>query len=233
MFCEAYKQPLTDAAASGEVLQSVLKQHLASCESCRAAFDEEQSLFEAIDSGLRATTNSEVPATLVPHVRTAIAVAPQPRTFSFPLWAFAGAAAATAAIAAFLFAPSRHPSGYTPRVVSSVAPAGTAENSAALLAVNPPEKSGVSPLHHVRSVALRVSNSSSQRFPEVIVAPEEEAAVLRYEEFLRRKPAGVIQISARSLDLSQAIEPLQIAEIELGALSIPTLSKWDSEGDAK
>jgi hypothetical protein len=39
--------------------------------------------------------------------------------------------------------------------------------------------------------------------------------------------------TAKSLDLPQGIEPLQIKEIELAALNISALSKWDSEDEAK
>src|SRR5215470_3183095 len=111
MFCEAYNQSLKDAVASGEALTLALQQHLASCESCRAAFAGEQSLFAAIDSGLRAAANSEVPTTLTPRVHVAInnKPTPQPRRFPLPVWGFAGAVVTAATVLALLYVPSRRP----------------------------------------------------------------------------------------------------------------------------
>lgn len=63
---------------------------------------------------------------------------------------------------------------------------------------------------------------------------EDVAALLRYEALLRRTPATAIQIAAANpLDLQFRIEPLEIAEIELGELKISSLIKSDSEGDMK
>jgi len=232
MFCKAYHQSLRDAAASGEALSPVLRKHLASCESCRAAFAEEQCLFAAIDSGLQASANSEVPATLIPGVRVGIAQEPQHRV-SFPSWAFIGGAFATAAVAVTLLVPSHHPPN-SPKVtgyaVSSTRPI---ESFPVAAAVNPPQKSGVSVVKGTKWATLVASNNSTQRFPEVIVPPEEGVALLRYEELLHRKQAVVLMASAKSLDLRPGIEPLQIAEIEFVDLKIPALSKWESEDDTK
>lgn len=70
MPCENYKDALIEAAASGATPQGRLREHLAACASCRSAFDEEQYLFAAIDSGLHGVANAETPPSLLPRVRT-------------------------------------------------------------------------------------------------------------------------------------------------------------------
>ena len=236
MFCEAYNQSLMDAVASNEVLSPALQRHLASCESCRTAFAEEQSLFAAIDSGLRAAANPEVPSTLIPRVHVALnnEPTPKPRRFPLPVWGFAGATVAAATIFAMLYLPSRHPSHPIEPVRVSPPPAVAAANPPAPSAVNSSHPGGVSPLHHGMRATLEEVRVTAARFPEVIVAPEEGAALLRYEALLRRKSASGVQIaSAKSLDLLRGIKPLEISEIEFGDLEIPQLSKSDSNDGAR
>src|SRR5277367_1821229 len=69
MPCENYREALTEAAAADAVPSGELRSHLDACASCRTAFTEEQQLFAAIDTGLRASANSDVPATFLPRVR--------------------------------------------------------------------------------------------------------------------------------------------------------------------
>jgi len=231
MFCQTYNKSLTDAAASGE-LSLAQREHLASCEPCRIAFAQEQSLFAAIDSGLRTAANSEVPATLIPRVHFALnnEPAPQRRSFSFLVWGLASAVVTAGAVFGLIRLSSK-PALVEP---SRPAPVAVVQNSPERTSLNPARAGGVSPLQHVKSVSLAASNSSTREFPEVIVPPDEGAALLRYEEFRRKNQDDVVLVaSAKSLDLRPGIEPLQIAEIELVDLKIPVLSKWDPEDDTK
>jgi len=70
MPCESYKPALTDAAATKEALSCEVAAHVGACATCRAFFAEEQQLFAAIDSGVHAAANTEVPTSLFPRVRT-------------------------------------------------------------------------------------------------------------------------------------------------------------------
>ncbi len=234
MFCEAYNQSLTDAAAAGE-LSPALQRHLASCDSCRAAFADEQSLFAAIDSGLRAAANSEAPATLIPRVHVVLnnEPAPQPRAYRFSIWGGAGAAVTAATIFSLLYLPTRHPSISVESARTSLPPVVAPANPPAPSVVNSSHPGGVSPLQYGKRAAMAEIQPSAARFPEVVVAPEEGIALLRYEEILRRKSAAGIQTAAKSLEMPQAIEPLEIAELELGDLKIPVLSKPVLDGQAK
>lgn len=109
MLCEYEKSALTEAAAAGE-LTAALRARLASCESCRAAFAEEQALFAAVDSGLRAAANAEIPPSLLPRLRVAVAskAAAAPNRNVASTWLVA--AGAVAALAIFLARLPRTPS---------------------------------------------------------------------------------------------------------------------------
>jgi hypothetical protein len=98
MPCENYREALIEAAATGAAPSRELRSHLDACASCSAAFNEELLLFAAMDSGVRATANSEVPASLLPHVRARLNERPATRRFWIPAWA------AVAAVAALVFA---------------------------------------------------------------------------------------------------------------------------------
>jgi len=232
MFCDAYNKSLTEAAVAGKELTPALQKHLSECEFCRNAFAEEKSLFAAIDSVLYTAANTEVPATLIPRVHVALnnERGPQSRGFNF-LWGIGGAAVTAVVVLSLLYFPFKHQS--TP-VGPSPSPVATAKNSPDEPALNPAHGSGVSSLHPVIPKVVVVNSMSQQRLPEVLVPPDEGAALVRYEEILRRRQAGaVLMATAKALDLPQGIEPLQIKEIELAALNIPALSKWDSEDEAK
>jgi hypothetical protein len=234
MFCDAYHKSLTEAAVAGGELTPALQQHLSVCESCCNAFAEEQSLFAAMDAALLATANAEVPATLIPRVHVALnnEAIPQSRNVNF-LWGFAGATVTAVVVLALLYFPFKRPTTRTTIPVKT-SPATTAKSSPDDPALNPVRGSGVSSVQHKQSVVLVASHGSTPELPEVIVPPEEGTALLRYEEFIRRKQVGVaLMATAKSLDLPQGIEPLQIGEIELVDLSIPALSKWESDDDTK
>jgi hypothetical protein len=96
MPCENYREALTEAAAADSAPSRELRLHLDACASCRAAFAQERLLFSSIDSGLRSAANAEVPASLIPRVRTRLN---EQRTANRP-WVPVGAT--MAAVAAIL-----------------------------------------------------------------------------------------------------------------------------------
>lgn len=225
MFCEAYNQSLVDAAAGGKMLPA-LREHLASCNGCRTAFTEEESLFASMDAGLRAVANTEIPTTLIPRVHVALnnEPAPQKRGVVFVAWSFFGAVTTVAVIFGLLYlSPKKQPmtveSVRTPAIIIP-------ENPLASSAVNSMPSGGVSHLAHGKPVALVASRQSDSEQMEVLVSPEEEAALLRYEALLRGKPASEMRlVAAKASDISYGIEPLGIAEVDLSDLEIPSLLK--------
>ena len=230
MFCEAYNQSLTDAAARGEALSPALQQHLASCESCRAAFAEEQSVFAAIDSGLRAAANPEVPSTLIPRIRVAINNEPtlQARRFLLPVWGFAGVLVAAASVLALLYVPSRRPPIPVEPSRTSPPPIVAPANSLDLSVLNSSGPGGVSPLQHKKPVVLVTSHTSKPEFPEVLVPDEERAAFARYMAQISSSP---VNISAEVMLAPKAPqESVQISPVEIASLKVKPLD--EKEGRA-
>lgn len=93
MPCEEFREALSGAAAGGEQeLSREVRAHLDACRECCAAFQEEQQLFAAIDSGVRQIANAEVPISLLPRVREYLDRGASPRRSFLPYFVFAGAA---------------------------------------------------------------------------------------------------------------------------------------------
>lgn len=229
MYCEAYKQRLSDAAPSGE-LTAKLQEHLASCASCRATFAEEQSLYAAIDAGVGVAANAEVPSTLVPRVHVAINKEP---VFVKPsrIWLLLPPALAAAALLAFLFLPHpavRNPVQPNQAVSHPVVPMQASHPGE----VNPPVPRGVIRTHDDGATRAARSHKNNAELVEVIVSPVEQTAFLRYETGLRQQSAArSLTLLARTVVVPQGIEPLEIAELEVGDLKIPALTKQEADAD--
>jgi len=70
MSCEAYREGLSDALLRGEAARSeMLATHLRVCPSCAEFYEAQKRLLDAMDSGVRAMVNEEMPASLLPGVR--------------------------------------------------------------------------------------------------------------------------------------------------------------------
>jgi len=221
MFCETYNKSLKDAAASGEPLSPALRQHLASCAVCRMAFAEEQTLFAAIDSGLHAAANSEVPSTLVSRVRVALNSEPevQPRRFPLPASGLAGAAVAAAVIFALLYLPSTHSPAFKQPAGSSVA--ALVKNLPDQSGLNLAHSGGVSPVQRKRPVVLAASRDSKPGSPEVLVPDEERAAFARFMAHASPSSENFLASAAlvpRAPKDSVRILPIEIASLELKPL---------------
>lgn len=228
MFCDTYEHSLKDAAVSGE-LSATLRSHIDACPACRAAFAEEQSLYAAINSGLHIVANAEVPATLIPRVHVALNNEPiSQRTPRF--WLLAAVPVFAAGLLLFVYLRPHPPSSstVTPQNVSN---GGATPGAAISSAVNPLPPRDVSTLQDHLVKAVRIHSSDSKSL-EVIVEPQEAAALLRYEVNLRRrfepKPQALL---ATAIELPNGIQPLEIAEMEVGDLKIPALAKAETDAD--
>ncbi len=231
MFCESYERSLKDAAVSGE-LSTMLQNHLADCSSCRAAFAEEQSLYAAIDAGLHAVANTQVPDTLIPRVHVALNnESIHVRTSR--LWLFAAAPLLAAGLVALIYLRPHNAS--TPVVATENEPSrGTSSPTSTSSALNPLPPGGVFKVQHGRAASEARNQVSGAKFVEVIVEPQEAAALLRYEASLRRRSEPKPQtLLAKAVELPVGIQPLEIAEIEVGDLKIPALAKAEADADRK
>ncbi|MFI5094722.1 MAG: anti-sigma factor family protein [Candidatus Acidiferrales bacterium] len=125
MSCKNYRKALMDAAATNAAPSRELRSHLNACASCRAAFTEELQLFAAIDTGLQAAANAEVPASLFPRVRAKLNERVAPRRTYIPAVAALAAATVIVATIVFLRSATRGTAQEEPQItvaVRSVAP---------------------------------------------------------------------------------------------------------------
>ena len=223
MFCESYRQPLMDAAASGESLNRALATHVVGCEGCSVAFAEERALFATIEDSLGVRSNAPVPPSLVPRVRAQIAASPTKTTWRIPALAFAtlGLVAGVVAISpAFHWHSTPDDSrGKSPAMASAVQSADSREATGSLVQSAPPVKQFPPRLERV-ALSRKVRSGV-----EVQVSAEEQAGLEHYSARLR---AGSLENSARAVgavesDLAFNIRPLEIAAMDVRQLTIEPL----------
>lgn len=215
MSCENYREALTEAAAANAALSSELHSHLDGCASCRAAFAEERQLFVAVDAGLRAHANAEVPASLLPGVRTKLNELSVPRRSWIP--AFAAIAAAAALVIGIVF-------------VRGIGRGDTEQNlrtTAAARGVVPPETKTVpATVPHVDASAPQSKGKLHRPLRIAPVAPVEEVAVLipaGQKQAIDAFLASVQQGNGRA-DVLRAEKPeIPLPELEVSPLAISPL----------
>jgi hypothetical protein len=227
MPCEHFKEALIEAAASGAEPQAELRMHLAACNVCRTVLAEEQSLFISIDSGLRQSVNSEVPASLLPRVRARISDEVVPHRSWFTNWLTVASAAAI--IAAFLVVRAVWRPNLNPN------PSTNAAQTDSPTPVLPPREG---PVRTSEPPARANSYSNSQTFaernspiprlqparnsiPEVLVPRDQEVLLIAYaEQWRARKRAPLVAeySDGTTLALLQ-IAPIQIAQLDVKLLA--------------
>jgi len=227
MPCQHYKDALIEAAASGAQPQGYLRAHLNVCLDCRAAFEQEQSLFSSIDAGLHLTANPDVPPSLLPRVRARLDEAAATRRGWMPQW-FALASAALMVVA-FLAARAV----WRTNVVQK--PIETARKTS----VPPPEN------HNPVVVRPVEKNPVSQRqfaidknplAPETLISGKTmpEVLVPRDQEILLAEYAAQWRLHARAPLLAQdsdatILSPLQVAPIQIAELDVKLLADQKSQ----
>jgi hypothetical protein len=232
MPCEHHKDAIVEAAATGAELQGELRAHLAACASCRAAFAEEQSLFAAIDSGLQARVNPEVPPSLLPRVRANLEEVSIPK----PAWLSTGfvlATAATAVLALSLSLAIRHTGSgrnVQPIVATKNAPA-LAPPAPRVQALTPALSSNSNPAQ--RRYALSPSNRATKPLQvgpsvvaDVLVPRDQELLLARYSEQwrLRKTKTVLAEVSNET-----TLKPLQLAPIQIDQLDVKLIAEGQSQ----
>jgi hypothetical protein len=227
MPCEHHKEALIEAAANGFQPQGELRAHLDACAACRAAFEQEQSLFASIDAGLHVTANAEVPPSLLPRVRAGL----QQESALSRSWLTNGLVLASAAGVLFTLFAAR--AVWRPNVVQKPV------EMAGKPSVSPPR-------NHGRVIKpLAVENSGPQRqlamvknplahetlvigktMPEVLVPRDQEVLLAEYAKLWRlQKPAPLL---AQDADAT-IIVPLQVAQIQIDELDVKLLAEEKSQ----
>lgn len=222
MPCENYREALIDAATAGSAPSRELRSHLDACASCRAAFTEEQQLFAAIDTGLRATSNAEVPASLLPRVRAQLSEQP----FSHRSWipAFAGAGIAAALVFAFVLARKSARVGLEPNppTVSAVHDVSPVRNQ--------PITSAAAPLEIARTPRKHAGVGTVNTAPAVdaagveaeVLIPEGQKAAL--DVLIARLRKGEVQGDALLAENPEKpLETLEVSPLDITPIEIKPL----------
>lgn len=224
MLCEHYKDALIEAAASGAVPSGGLREHLAECASCHAAFAQEQSLFAAIDTALHAAANAEIPPSLLPRVRARLDGFATPRLGWVQPIVFASAGVALALVI-FLMA---RPHLATREEMAKQGPVTVPASIPPAISVNREESSSegaqiaaipVNRSHTSRDSTNSPSAPSSN--PEVLVPPDEREAFARLVGVLNERSdigASLLAKVPEKEDGLAALDPLQIPDIEIKPL---------------
>ena len=220
--CEDYRTALTDAATAAIQPSLELRSHLDVCGSCRTVFTQELQLFAAIDTGLRATANSEVPPSFLPGVRASLENASAPRRLWTPFLIFAAAGAAIALTIFIAARPSRKVNDDQAKQVFS-APTheaaktpvrGEASATPAVVASHGSQRT----LPRRNSTPANFASSSQL---EVFVPPDEREAFARFISTQQKRSDVVIAVATAASaneDKPLSVEPLEIAELEVTAL---------------
>ena len=232
MPCQHYKDALIEAAASGFQPQGDLRAHVNACDSCCAAFEQEQSLFSSIDAGLQVTANAEMPPSLLPRVRARL----QQESALSRSWLTNWLVLASAAgVLVTLFAV--HAVWRTNVVQKPVETAGktivpprvTLPARKQNRAVLPPmKKNSVSQRHLAIAKNSRAHETPIRRktLPEVLVPRDQEVLLAEYAEqwrFHKRAP-----LLAQDSDATILV-PLQVAQIQIAELDVKFLADQKSQ----
>jgi hypothetical protein len=228
MPCKQYKDALIEAATSGLEPQGDLRSHLARCADCRAAFEQERSLFASIDAGLQVAVNAEVPVSLLPRVRARLDEESAPRRIWAANWLVLASAAVLVvgffAVRAFLRSSVvQQPveSVHKPVVPPLVTPPPQNHGSAL---VAPAEKNSAPQRQEV--VAKVPPQPSAQAKGntalQVLVPRDQELLLAEYaEQWGRRKHPVLV---TQNFDAT-VLSPLQVAPIQIDELGVKLLAE--------
>jgi hypothetical protein len=223
---EHHKDALIEAAATGVEPESELRAHLESCDSCRAAFAEEQALFASIDAGLHVKVNADVPVSLLPRVRARLDEAGAPRN-SWITSGFVLAAAAVVVVAFFAARSVRRTNvGNEPgetSVKTGIPPVTPPSQKQTAVVISPVGKNSNSPrqFNSVKNSAATEASVRRNNEPEVLVPRDQEVLLAAYaEQWSRHKRAPLLAQDSDATILAQLrIAPIQIDELGVKLLA--------------
>jgi len=222
MPCQQHKEALIEAAANGAELQGDLRAHLAGCTDCRATFEEERSLFASIDAGLHVAANAEVPASLLPRVRTRLEQGAAPRRIGATSWLVLASAAVLFVVflaARALWRPNavRQPVEMSAKVPPPEHVTAPSEKQAAESPLGKDDVSNhqlVISKHHAALVAAKTT-------PDVLVLDDQEILLAEYAEqwSLHKHPLLLAQQFDATILSPLQVEPIQIDELGVKPLA--------------
>jgi len=222
MPCQHYKDALIEAAASGAAAQGDLRVHLDACAGCRAAFEQEQSLFASIDAGLRDTANADMPVSLLPRVRTRLDEESAPHRVWGTHWL--ALASAAVMIVAFFAARTVWRTNVTEKPVENAGKVDAKPPQNQNPSLAPAAKSNSPSQRQLAIVKTFPSPETLVRgkaLPEVLVPRDQEVLLAEYaEEWRLYKRATLV---AQGFDAT-VLAPLQVAQIQINELDVKLLA---------
>lgn len=220
MFCESYRQPLNNAACSGEALAPELAAHLGACGECASAFASEQALFAAIERSLGVVANAEAPPSLLPGVRVRLSEV-TPGGFFTSSWIYAYAV--VAAILILTATALVHRTVWPPaHEVSRSAGATNTELKPVFETKSNPE---LAPRMTLRRVLSRKDPGPGNMLlaREVLVPGDERSGLARLAAQLRARPE--LAIAYANLAPTNREDELQIPPIEIDELKVEPIAE--------
>ncbi|HKN76609.1 MAG TPA: hypothetical protein VJW94_15625 [Candidatus Acidoferrum sp.] len=235
MPCENYREALTEAAATGSAPSRELSLHLDACAACRVAYTEELQLFAAIDTGLRAAADAEVPPSFLPRVRASLENASASQSRLTPFLIFAAASIAIV-LTVFVATRPRHEIKDTQaKQIFSAPPRENPEKSARSEASGTP---AIAASSHARRAVPRINsapaNSASSAQLEVLVPPDEREAFAQFISSQQERAGVVMAVMApapNAKDSLLSVKPLEIAELEVTPLESLASEVPDGDGE--
>jgi hypothetical protein len=227
MPCKHYKEALMEAAACGAEPHVDLCSHLVECADCRAAFEQERSLFASIDAGLHVTANTEVPASLLPRVRAAL----DEESVSQRIWVTKWLVLASAAVMVAAFFTARavwrpnlehQPSNAAVKTVAP--PLATAPTEGQRPSVRTAQEKNDVTTHRffiAKSHSASESSFKGTNAPEVLVPHDQELLLAEYSEqwSLHKHPLLLTQEFDATILSPLQVEPIQIDELGVKLLA--------------
>jgi hypothetical protein len=220
MLCERYKEVLIDAPASGAPLPAEARAHLNVCPACRALFEREQSLFAAIDTGVRQIANADVPPSLLPVLRVRLAEEAPHHGARGAGWLYLAAATVVLLLALIPLLRQRSPGVETAHQDETPQPTPKQQMAPKQMdSPSPVEDRHAPPNRGPRST--NTARTAANHQPEVIVPLEEREAFARFVSTLSGRSRD-FEALARRAPANETpflkIEPLQIAQLEVQPL---------------
>jgi hypothetical protein len=228
--CEDYRASLIDAAAADSTLSHELRSHLDACASCRAAFAGETQLFAAIDSGVYATANAEVPVALFPRVRAQLNERAVAHRSWVPAFATLATVAALIVAVAFLRGFGRGASETNPRMIvaahndSPIVIQPSPITAAPIETTSPPSK--------IRSV-LPVEDASVVKIEQdaVLIPSGQKLAI---DVFLTSVRQGKVRSDVLLAEKPRKpLEELQVSPLDILPITVNPLADVSAESQSE
>lgn len=219
MPCEHFQDAIIEVAASGGEPQGAFRVHLSGCADCREALAAERSLFRSIDTGVHTVVKTEVPGSFVLRVSRRIEEEAGPARVWRPFWVATAALVACSILLVLQIPRFLESRGGKPSFAKGPELSSPTVEAQKQLSPRPGEGLLSKPIVRLKKKATQ-NVLSGVETPEVLVPPQGEEALARYVALLGKR---TIKTQTGSPNQEIAVEPLEIAEIDLGQLLIPSV----------